>query len=143
MNNLTNNDIVNKQLEIEKFIKFPLDVLLNPNVKNNEFDITTFEYIKKRVYTDIESIIEDPKKYSINKLLTYMCKDTESSINLNGYINDLNLITPTNLYEYYINMLEHDYVDIYIIGDLDMDKVSKIINKNFIILPPLNYFSNN
>ena len=123
---------------LEELIKFPIETLLNPNVKNNEFDISTFEYIKKRVENDIESIIEDPKNYSINKLLTNMCPNTESSININGYIKDLDLITPSNLYDYYEEMIGHDYIDIYIIGDLDMDKVSKIIKNNF----KINVFKN-
>lgn len=126
-------DFINPKLvndNLENFIKFPIETILNPNVKNNEFEITTFEYIKARVKADIEAIIEDPKKYSVDKLMNYMCPNTASSINLSGYIEDLNLITPTNLYEYYLNMLEHDYIDIYIIGDLDMDKVTQIINDN-------------
>ena len=116
---------------IEKFIKFPLISILNPNVNNNEFDINTFEYIKTRVKKDIESIIEDPKNYSIQKLLNNMCKNTESSINVGGYVEDLDSINTTNLYEYYISMLEHDYIDIYIIGNLDMNKVQKIIKDTF------------
>ena len=124
--------------DLEQFIKFPIETVLNPNVNNNEFDITTFEYVKTRVKNDIESLIEDPKKYSIDKLLSNMCPDTESSININGYIEDLDLITPTNLYEYYISMLEHDYIDIYIIGNLDMDNVSKIIKDNL----KINVFKN-
>ena len=127
-------DFINPNLvdeNIDNFIKFPLEVIFNPNIKNEEFDITTFEYIKERVKQDINSIIEDPKKYSINELLKNMCPDTESSININGYVKDLNLITNTNLYDYYNKMLEHDYIDIYIIGDLDMDKVSKIIDNKF------------
>ncbi len=124
--------------DLEQFIKFPIETILNPNVNNNEFDITTFEYVKTRVKNDIESLIEDPKKYSIDKLISNMCPDTESSININGYIEDLDLITPTNLYEYYISMLEHDYIDIYIIGNLDMDNVSKIIKDNL----KINVFKN-
>ena len=124
--------------DLEQFIKFPIETILNPNVNNNEFDITTFEYVKTRVKNDIESLIEDPKKYSIDKLISNMCPDTESSININGYIEDLDLIIPTNLYEYYISMLEHDYIDIYIIGNLDMDNVSKIIKDNL----KINVFKN-
>ena len=127
-------DFINPNLvkeNIEDFIKFPLDIILNPNVKNNEFDNTTFEYIKERIKKDIESIIEDPKRYSINKLLKNMCPNTESSININGTIEDLDLITNSNIYDYYINMLEHDYIDIYIIGDLEMDNVVDIIKNNF------------
>ena len=127
-------DFINPKLvneEYDEFIKFPLYNVLNPNVTNNEFDINTFEYIKERVKKDIESIIEDPKNYSIHKLLENMCKNTETSININGYISDLGSINPTNLYDYYINMLEHDYIDIYIIGDLDMNQVVKLIKDNF------------
>lgn len=134
-------DFINPKLineDLEQFIKFPIDSILNPNVLNDEFDITTFEYVKTRISNDIESIIEDPKKYSIDKLMTHMCSNTESSININGYIDDLDLITPSNLYEYYKDMLGHDYIDVYIIGDLDMDKVSKIIKDNL----KINIFKN-
>lgn len=120
-----NPNLVNE--EIDKFIKFPIETILNPNAKNNEFDICTFEYIKERIKIDIESIIEDPKKYTMDKLMINMCATTESSINISGYIDDLESITPTTLYEHYTNMLEHDYIDVYIIGDLDMDKVANII----------------
>ena len=124
-----NPDLVNEKLD--EFIKFPLETILKPNTKNNEFDSTTFNYIKDRIKKDIESVIEDPKKYTFNKLLSNMCKNTESSININGYIEDLETITTSNTYEYYQNMLEHDYIDIYIIGNIDMDKVSEIIQNNF------------
>lgn len=124
-----NPDLVNET--IDEFIKFPLEIILNPNVDNNEFNSKTFEYIKERVKKDIESIIEEPKKYSIDKLLKNMCPNTESSININGTLDDINMITNSNIYDYYNSMLEHDYIDIYIIGNLDMDKVSDIIKNNF------------
>ena len=129
-------DFINPNLvseSIDEFIKFPLNNILNPNAKNNEFDIKTLEYVKDRVKKDIESIIEDPKNYSIHKLLDNMCKNTETSINVGGYVEDLDTINPINLYDYYLNMLEHDYIDIYIIGNLDMNNAVKIIKNNFII----------
>ena len=124
-----NPNLVNES--IEKFIKFPIECILNPNVENNEFDKNSFSYIVNKVKNDIESIIEDPKYYSINKLLSIMCPNSDSSINMNGYAEDLDYISSSNLYEYYKNMLEHDYVDIYIIGNLDMDNVFEIVKDNF------------
>lgn len=127
-------DFINPKLVYEKiddFIKFPLEAILKPNVSNDEFDITTFEYIKERVKKDIESIVEEPKNYSISKLLENMCKNTESKININGYIEDLDNINNSNLFDYYKEMIKHDYIDIYIIGNLDMDNVSRIIEDNF------------
>ena len=127
-------DFINPKLvneKIDEFIKFPLEAILKPNVSNDEFDITTFEYIKERVKKDIESIVEEPKNYSISKLLENMCKNTESKININGYIEDLDNINNSNLFDYYKEMIKHDYIDIYIIGNLDLDNVSKIIEDNF------------
>lgn len=127
-------DFINPKLvneKIDEFIKFPLNAILNPNISNDEFDITTFEYIKERVKKDIEAIVEEPKKYSIIKLLENMCKNTESKININGYIEDLENINNSNLFDYYKEMIKHDFIDIYIIGNLDMDNVSKIIENNF------------
>jgi len=127
-------DFINPNLvgeTLDKFIEFPLEVIFNPNQKNKEFDITTFNYIKNRVEKDIDSIIEEPKRYSIQELLNVMYPDTVSSINLSGYKKDLKLITNSNLYDYYLNMIEHDYIDIYIIGDMDMDYVERIIDKKF------------
>ena len=134
-------DFINPKLVNEKldsFIKFPIKSILYPNVTNNEFDVTTFLYVKERVKKDIESIVEDPKNYSIDKLLNVMCEDSASSININGYLSDLNDINNSNIFDYYKSMLMHDYVDIYIIGDIDMDNVVDIIKNNF----KLNVFKN-
>lgn len=134
-------DFINPKLvneKIDSFIKFPIKSILYPNVTNNEFDVTTFLYVKERVKKDIESIVEDPKNYSIDKLLNVMCEDSASSININGYLSDLNDISNSNIFDYYKSMLMHDYVDIYIIGDIDMDNVVDIIKNNF----KLNVFKN-
>ena len=134
-------DFINPKLvdeKIDSFIKFPIKSILYPNVTNNEFDVTTFLYVKERVKKDIECIVEDPKNYSIDKLLNVMCEDSASSININGYLSDLNDINNSNIFDYYKSMLMHDYVDIYIIGDIDMDNVVDIIKNNF----KLNVFKN-
>lgn len=134
-------DFINPKLVNEKldsFIKFPIKSILYPNVTNNEFDVTTFLYVKERVKKDIECIVEDPKNYSIDKLLNVMCEDSASSININGYLSDLNDINNSNIFDYYKSMLMHDYVDIYIIGDIDMENAVDIIKNNF----KLNVFKN-
>lgn len=105
----------------------PFDMLKNPNVTNNEFDINTFNIIKKRLELDIKSVNEDPKKRSIIEALKEMAEESVSSYSVNGELEDLETVTPSNLYEYYENILNHDLIDIYIIGDLNMDEVSEII----------------
>lgn len=113
---------------VEDSLKLLFEIIFNPLVYNNEFDSLTLEYIKKRQESDLKSIIENPtKKAIINALKTL--KSTPTSYDTNGNIEDLYKINTSNLYEYYNKVLENDYIDIFIIGNLDMDKTSNIIKK--------------
>ena len=92
---------------LKSVIELSFDMLNNPNVKNNEFDKETFELVKKRIALDINSINEDPERKSIMACLEAMDKSSISSLPINGFIEDLEQITPSNLYEYYKQMLHH------------------------------------
>lgn len=112
---------------LPKVLSLPFDIINNPNVKNNEFDINTFNVVKKRLELDIKSVNEDPKKKSIMESLKETDNESVSAYSINGEIEDLERITPSNLYEYYKQVLNHDLIDIYIIGNLDMYEVANII----------------
>lgn len=113
---------------IEDSIKLLFEVIFNPLVINNEFDNNTVEYIKNRQFSDLKSIIENPtRKAIINALKTL--GNTPTSYDVSGNIKDIPKINTSNLYEYYKKVLEKDYIDIYAIGNMDMEKVSNIIKK--------------
>ena len=112
---------------LKEVLFLPFDIINNPNVNNNEFDTITFDVVKKRLELDIKSVNENPKKKSIVEALKEMDDQSVSSYLINGELKDLERITPSNLYEYYETILNHDLIDIYIIGNLDMDKVAEII----------------
>ncbi len=113
---------------LEDILKLPFDMLFNPLVTNQEFNSKLVEITKKRSEGDIKSIKESPKKYAIMKAIETL-GDTSSSYSNVGSLEDLEKITPSSLYKYYEEVLKNDYLDIYIIGNLDMDEVSKIINE--------------
>ena len=133
----------------EKSIKFLLELIFNPNVKNKKFDEEYFKLIKKTVKEDIESIKDNPSKYSIIKLYEAM-DDGPLSYRTSGYLKDLEKITEENLYEYYKSVLKNDIIDIFIIGNIDEKKLNifdKYIknnkriednNSHFIELNPVN-----
>lgn len=114
---------------LKEVLKLPFDMINNPNVKNDEFDNITFDLVKKRLELDIKSVNEDAKKKSIIECLKEMDKDSLSSCSINGELEDLERITPSNLYEYYKKVLAHDLIDIYIIGNLDMNEVCELIGE--------------
>lgn len=52
-------------------------------------------------------------------------KTSPVSFRMIGYQEDLNKITRENLYECYKSMMNNDYVDIFIVGDIDNKKDSR------------------
>ena len=60
-----------------------------------------------------------------------MDKNSPSSYYMVGYLSDLENITTKSLYDTYLNVLNNYVCDIYVVGNLDMDEVVKIIKKKF------------
>ncbi len=111
----------------KKSIEFLLDLIFNPNVKQNKFDSTYFNLIKNSVLDDIKGIKDNTTKYSLVRLYEEM-DNGPFSFRSNGYLNDLKKIDEKNLYEYYKKVIDEDQIDIFIVGDID-SKIEKIFDK--------------
>ncbi len=114
---------------LEESLKLPFEVIFNPYAINNSFDLKSFDIVKKRMEANIKSLKENPRKYAIVESLKTLSNDSKSSFTNIGSLKDLDIITPASLYKYYERVLLKDHVDIYIIGDLDMDQVNEIISR--------------
>lgn len=129
---------------LKDVLELPFEMIFNPNITNNEFDIKTFNIIKNRIRASISSLKENATRYAIQESLKAMDKDSPSSINSIGYLKDLEEIDPETLAEYYNEFLKTCTCDIYVIGNLDMEEVNMLINKyyrnRYLSTDKLNYF---
>lgn len=116
---------------LDEFLSFPLEMILNPSIQDDEFNKKAFEIAKNRIQADIDSMKDSPKSYAIKKAYETMDPSSPAAISLNGYEEDLALLTPSKLVKSYHKMLEEDVCDIYLIGDLDMDYAAEYIAKVF------------
>lgn len=116
---------------LEDVLSFPFEMLLNPNIKDGEFDNKRFNIIKSRIKSDIESLKENASKYAFRRALTLMDENSPSSYYMAGYLDDLDNITPSSLVNTYNHVMSDFVCDIYVIGNLDMDLVVDIIKKKF------------
>ena len=105
------------------------EIIFNPNVENEMFDEKSFNIVKNDEKSHIERFQEDRKRYAGLRLLELTDPNADFSINLKGYIEDLNKITRENLYTYYKKFIKCDKIDIFVIGDIEFDKVEKIITE--------------
>ncbi len=116
---------------LEDCMEFLFDTIKHPNMTKQEFDYASFQVVKNRLRSEIESLKENGVNYSIRRCLQEMYPNSVSSQSVLGSIEALEGITPSNLVEVYQKFWESNYCDIYIIGNLDMDEMAKLIKKYF------------
>ena len=126
-----NPDYIDDKNYVEEVIKTLFELIDNPNVVNDEFDLKTFNIVKERLRREINSLKENPVKQSIKEAFREMDKDSPTSYELLGTIEELDSITPSNLYAAYKNLRKNFKVDVFLIGNLDMDETASLIKKHF------------
>ncbi len=126
-----NPEYINDKNYIEEVIKTLFDIIENPNVTNDEFDLKTFNIVKERIKREINSLKENPMKQSIKEAFKTMNTDTATSYELLGTLESLEKITPSSLYKTYKSLRKNFKVDIFLIGNLEMDDTVSLIKKNF------------
>ncbi len=114
----------------ERSIEFFSEILFSPNVSNKKFDSESFKIIKKNTEATLKSIKDNPARYSLIRMLENIA-DEPYSYREFGYSEDLAKIDEKNLYEYYQKVMTKSLVDIYVIGDFDVDEMEKLIDKYF------------
>ncbi len=126
-----NPEYIEDEGYIEDVIKTLFEVILNPNVCNDEFDLKTFNIVKERLRREINSLKENPVKQSIKEAIKTMDSSSPTSYEILGTIEELENITPAKLYNAYKSLRKNFKVDVFLIGNLDMDNVASLIKKYF------------
>lgn len=126
-----NPEYIEDEGYIEDVIKTLFEVILNPNVCNDEFDLKTFNIVKERLRREINSLKENPVKQSIKEAIKTMDSNSPTSYEILGTIEELENITPSKLYNAYKSLRKNFKVDVFLIGNLDMDNVASLIKKYF------------
>lgn len=114
----------------EYSIGFLLDVIFNPDVENNSFKKEIVNKCKLKLEKSIKSLPDNKLKYALFKLLETTV-DKPYSYNSYGYLEDLEKINPQNLYEYYQKVINTNYIDVFVVGDVNTDDIKEIFKNNF------------
>ena len=107
------------------------DILFNPNVENGAFDEKTVQMEKRLFHEQFEAIYNNKIRYAHLKMLEHMYANEDYKLQARGLQEDIDGLNPENLYETYQSMLTEDAVDLFLIGDVDVDRVKALIEKSF------------
>ncbi len=112
---------------LEESFELLHEIIFNPNVKRGSFDKELFKLVAKDLQTEIETIKENSRIYAVIQMVKHLGEGKPYSYNGYGTIEDLEKITPTNIYQYYKELLNTSLVDIYVAGDVNDDEIEKIV----------------
>jgi predicted Zn-dependent peptidase len=125
------NDKYTEENNFEKSIEFLSEIVLNPDIEDNGFKEEKLSIVKNNTKIGIDSIKEDSSNYSLIRMTEAYDKNSPVSYRMVGYQEDLDKITKENLYDCYKNMIDNDYVDIFVVGDIDNTKTLEMFKKYF------------
>lgn len=99
-------------------------VIFKPNLENGLFVPSIVEREKQIVIERIESIFDDKTRYAQQRISQIIRPNHPASISSNGTIDSVKTITPEALKKAYESMINEDVVDIYVVGDVDIESIT-------------------
>ena len=116
---------------LEKSLDFLHEIIFNPDVENKSFKKEKVDIVKHDCLVKLNSIKESPGRYSSIRLGELFDSKSPISYRMVGYNDDLDNVDEKSLYESYLNMINTDYVDIFIVGDFDNKEMITLVKKYF------------
>ncbi|MBQ7788879.1 MAG: insulinase family protein [Clostridia bacterium] len=106
-------------------------MIFKPYLVNGVFDKEFTNGEKINLIDTIEAEINNKGKYAIKRLMSEMCKDEVYGISNYGSVEDVEKITSESLYDAYQRALKTYNIEIYVVGDCDIDAVCQKFKENF------------
>lgn len=113
----------------EKATQLMLEFLFEPFSENGAFCDAYVETEKQNLRDDISAIVNDKRSYANMRLIEEMCRGEENAVFECGYAEDIDDINSKNLYEHYKSVIFSSPIDIFVIGDVDINKLVAFISK--------------
>ncbi len=98
-------------------------IMGDPLVENGGFKEAYVTQEKEQLADMIRGLINDKALYAVEKCLQNMCANERFGVFKYGRLEDLAPIDPAILWRYYRGILSTNPVDLYIVGDLEVQEV--------------------
>lgn len=114
----------------QKCLDILFEIIFNPFIENNSFKEEYVQGEKQNIKQIIESKIDNKARYSLDRCIEEMFKGEPYGLYKYGYIEDLEQITPQNLYEYYKELINNCKIDIFCSGIINENKIGQLVKDN-------------
>jgi len=126
-----NDEFLPKESDIlQKGLNTIFEIVFNPLIENGTFKEEYVKQEKENLKQIIEGKKDNKAKYALDRCIEEMYKNKPYGLYKYGYTQDLEKITPKNLYDYYKEMIKNSKIDIFISGKIDKEKIEETIQQN-------------
>lgn len=116
---------------IEDSFAFLKEILFYPHVEDEVFAQKPFDIAYQILEDHLNSLKENSDLYSQIRLYEELEPDSVISYRKCGYQEDLQKIDRQNLYEYYLDVLKNDIVDVFVVGDVKIEEIEEKVDRLF------------
>lgn len=129
---LANEQYLQEQTPLlEQGLDFLSEVLFSPVLEEEHFKKTFVDVEKKNLRQRLSSLQDDKIRYAAKRLNEEMCKNEPFALYAYGRITDLDELDASELYTYYQEILQNCPIDIYCVGNVDVDQFASLIEQRF------------
>lgn len=118
-----------KENLLEKQFSLFSEMIYNPLIENDCFTSFELEKEKKNILFDIDDSLKNIRTYQNLRLKEIIDEDNILSLNLTRNADLINKVTPSNLYKYYKKIIIDNSPIIFVMGNVDENKINKLCNK--------------
>ena len=118
-----------KENLLEKQFSLFSEMIYNPLIENNCFTSFELEKEKKNILFDIDNSLKNIGTYQNLRLKEIIDEDNILSLNLSRNTDLIEKVTPSNLYKYYKKIIIDNSPIIFVMGNVDENKINKLCNK--------------
>ncbi|MBQ8925381.1 MAG: insulinase family protein [Clostridia bacterium] len=105
--------------------------LFEPNVENGAFLLSEVEREKRIRLDRIEALKSSKRAYAQKKMLELMCADEAYSLSILGEEDDIRALTPEQLYASWEDLLKTAFVQLQVVGDLEVEPITALFREYF------------
>lgn len=129
MSLVNDNYLIHSDQVLDDAFKLIHEIIFNPLTEDNGFNPKIVQTEKRLLSDYFESLYDNKIRYAYDQLLAHMFKDENYQIRSIGQKEDIEKMNPQNLYQTYLDMMKQDTVELFILGDVDEERVKQLIEK--------------
>jgi predicted Zn-dependent peptidase len=114
---------------LEEGLELLNQILYHPKIVDGGFDPGFLEAEKKNLTNRIHGLLNDKISYAAEKSIAAMCQDEPYGTFILGDEARIKAISGEQLYTYYRELMASHPIDIYLVGDFEVERVKSLIQE--------------